>query len=217
MSAAIRVVLADDHELVRAGIRALLQRCPDIEIVAEVSDGASAVDVALRLRPQVVLMDIFMPSLNGIEAASRIAKQPSGPKTIMLSMNAAEEYVLHALRAGASGYVLKDASPTELEAAVRAVARGETYLSGAISRHVIDAYLKRAAADSPLERLTARQREILQLVAEGNSSKDIARKLGVSVKTVETHRTQIMQALDIHDVAGLVRYAIRVGLISSDR
>jgi DNA-binding NarL/FixJ family response regulator len=160
-------------------------------------------------------MDILMPELNGLDATARVAAQSPNTRVIILSMNAAEEYVLQALRAGAAGYLLKSVSPGELDLAIRAVTRGETFLSSAVSKHVIAAYTERVGGKvSSLERLTPRQREVLQLVAEGNTTKEIAKKLTISVKTVEMHRTRVMAALDIHDIAGLVRYAIRTGLIS---
>lgn len=214
----IRVVLADDHVLIRAGLRALLQSLPNIEVVGEASDGHEAVEVASRLEPDVVIMDIGMSNLNGLEAASRIRRQSPGVRVIMLSMHANEEYVGQALDAGASAYLLKGAEPAELELALKAVVRGETYLSPTISRQLVQDYLshRKEKLGSVVE-LTARQREVLQLVAEGRSTKDIARKLGVSIKTVETHRTELMRRLDIHDVAGLVRYAIRRGLVSTER
>jgi DNA-binding NarL/FixJ family response regulator len=213
----IRVLLADDHDLVRAGIRALLQGLAGIEVVAEASNGREALALIGAHRPDVVLMDIMMPELNGLDATAQAAARFPEVRIVVLSMNASEEYVLQSLRAGAAGYLLKNISPVELEQAIRAVARGEGFLSPAISRHVIAAYLQRTGGGmSSLERLSPRQREILQLVAEGNTSKDIARKLNLSVKTVETHRTQLMESLDIHDIAGLVRYAIRMGIIIPD-
>jgi DNA-binding NarL/FixJ family response regulator len=218
MKRSIRVLLADDHALFRAGIRALIQAFDGIEIVAEASDGKEALDLCKAHLPDVVLMDIAMPRLNGLEATARLAATSARARAIILSMNANEEYILQALRNGAAGYLLKNISPEELERAIRAVASGETYLSPPISRHVIAAYVERIGGEpvSLFDRLTPRQREILQLVAEGNTSKEIASKLGVSVKTVDMHRSQLMTTLDIHDVAGLVRYAIRVGLITSD-
>lgn len=214
----IRVLLVDDHALVRAGIRALLNGIAGIEVVGEVEDGRSAVDAVARLHPHIVLMDIMMPALNGLEATARIAKSFVHTRTIVLTMNAAEEYVLRAMRAGAAGYVLKNVSPAELEHAIRAVALGQTYLSPAVSKHVVAAYLNRTGdPNDALDRLTPRQREILQCVAEGMTTKDIARALDLSVKTIEMHRSQLMHALDIHDVAGLVRYALRIGLVSADR
>lgn len=213
----IRILLADDHGLVRAGIRELLQKIANVEVVAEAGDGREALALVKSKLPNLVLLDIAMKSLTGLEVAERIAKDFPGVKVIILSMHANEEYVMRALRAGASGYLLKDAATTELELALAAVAKGETYLSPAISRGVIDSYLGRVEGkQSPLDQLTPRQREILQLIAEGKSTKEIAYTLNVSVKTVETHRAQLMDRLDIHDVAGLVRYAMRVGLITAE-
>jgi DNA-binding NarL/FixJ family response regulator len=213
----IRVLLADDHDLFRAGLRVLLQDLGGFEVVAEAGDGREALRLVGEHRPDVVLMDLMMPGLNGLEATARVAREFPGVRVLVLSMNAAEEFVLPAVRAGASGYVLKNARPAELEQAIRAVARGETYLTPAVSGHLIDDYRRRTAdeADS-LAKLTPRQREVLQLVAEGHTTKQIARRLGVSVKTVETYRSQLMDTLDIHEIAGLTRYAIRKGLVSQD-
>jgi len=214
----VRVLLADDHTLVRAGFRALLENLSGIQIVAEADDGREALRLIKVHQPDVVLMDISMPGLNGLEAAACVASEFPYVRVVILSMYANEEYVLRALRAGAAGYLLKDAGPIELELAVRATARGETYLSPAVSKHVIADYVRRTGdGSSSLERLTPRQRQVLQLIAEGHTTKEIARILDVSVKTVGTHRTQLMQQLDVHDIAGLVRYAIRVGLVSSDK
>jgi len=213
----IRVLLADDHDLFRAGLRVLLQDLGGFEVVAEAGDGREALRLVGEHRPDVVLMDLMMPGLNGLEATARVAREFPGVRVLVLSMNAAEEFVLPAVRAGASGYVLKNARPAELEQAIRAVARGETYLTPAVSGHLIDDYRRRTTGEpDSLEKLTPRQREVLQLVAEGHSTKEIARRLGVSVKTVETYRSQLMDALDIHDIAGLTRYAIRKGLVSPD-
>jgi len=213
----IRVLLADDHDLFRAGLRVLLQDLGGFEVVAEAGDGREALRLVGEHRPDVVLMDLMMPGLNGLEATARVAREFPGVRVLVLSMNAAEEFVLPAVRAGASGYVLKNARPAELEQAIRAVARGETYLTPAVSGHLIDDYRRRTADETDsLAKLTPRQREVLQLVAEGHSTKEIARRLGVSVKTVETYRSQLMDALDIHDIAGLTRYAIRKGLVSPD-
>jgi DNA-binding NarL/FixJ family response regulator len=215
----IRVLLADDHDLFRAGIRSLLENLAGIEVVAEAGSGREALRLCQTQQPDVALMDIMMPELNGLDAAARLAATSPNIRTIILSMNASEEYVLQALRRGAAGYLLKNISPSELEQAIREVARGETYLSPAVSKHVIAAYLQRVGGGSEtssLERLTPRQREVLQLVAEGNTTKAIARKLDLSTKTVEMHRSQLMGALDIHDIAGLVRYAIRMGVITPD-
>jgi DNA-binding NarL/FixJ family response regulator len=220
----IRVLIADDHTLVRAGMRALLAQVPEVEVIAEASDGREALQLIATHRPDVVLMDITMPGLNGLEATVRVAREFPQVRVIILSMHAVEEYVLQALHAGASGYLLKHAAPVELALALKAVVRGETYLSPPISKVVIAQYLQRTrgerdrsrAASAPYEQLTSRQREILQLIAEGHTTKDIAQRLNLSVSTVETHRTELMQRLDIHDVAGLVRYAIRTGLVSPD-
>lgn len=211
----IRVLLAEDHTLVRAGIRALLEGLPGVQVVAEAGDGREALQLVAAHRPDLVLMDIAMAGLNGLEATGRIVKEFPQVRVIILSMHANEEYVLQALRAGAVGYLLKDAGTAELELAVRAAARGEVYLSPAVSRHVVADYVRRAGSERTLlDQLTPRQREILQLIAEGRTTKEIANILQVSVKTVETHRGQLMDRLDIHDVAGLVRFAIRVGLVS---
>jgi DNA-binding NarL/FixJ family response regulator len=220
----IRVLLADDHALVRAGIRALLQNLAGIEVVGEADDGREALRLIGELRPDVVLMDIAMPGLNGLEAVARVAKEFPDVRVIMLSMHANEEYVLQALRSGAAGYLLKGARTAELELAVTSVAHGETYLSPAASKHVVSGYVQRTGEGAggggseprPTERLTPRQREILQLIAGGVTTKAIAQQLSISVKTVEMHRAQLMERLGIHDVAGLVRYAIRIGLVVPD-
>jgi DNA-binding NarL/FixJ family response regulator len=213
---AIRVLLADDHTLVRAGLRALLQGVQDVEVIAEADNGREAVRLVAQLRPDVVLMDIAMSGLNGLEAAGQIARELPNTRVIMVSMHATEEYVVQALKAGASGYLLKNAGAPELEKAIKTVALGETFLSPAVSRQVTD-YIRRVGQDhNPAERLTPRQREILQLIAEGNTTKRIAQILNISVKTVETHRSQLMEELDIHDVAGLVRCAIRLGLVTPE-
>ena len=220
----IRVVLADDHTLVRAGIRALLCSMEGVEIVAEASDGREALELIRQHQPEVALIDIAMPGLNGLEATLQVVQACPRVGVLILSMYANEEYVMQALRAGAAGYLLKNVVTAELELALRAVARGESYLSPAISKQVIAEYLRRVRgqealpieAPSPYQRLTPRQREILQLIAEGHTTKEIAQRLHVSIKTVETHRTQLMQRLDIHDIAGLVRYAMRIGLLAQD-
>ncbi|MDP3699901.1 MAG: response regulator transcription factor [Hylemonella sp.] len=213
----VRVLLADDHTLVRAGLRKLLESMPAVTVVGEADDGLALLALAEQLQPDLVLMDIAMPGLNGIEATARLLKALPGARVLILSMHQNEEYVRQALRNGASAYLLKDAAPAELELAIQAVQRGETYLSPAVSRGVMSDYVQRLRGDSaPAAMLTPRQREVLQLVAEGHSSKEIARRLDLSVKTVDTHRSQLMKQLDIHEVAGLVRYALRSGLISSD-
>jgi DNA-binding NarL/FixJ family response regulator len=211
----IRILLADDHTLFRAGIRSLLQMRDDIEIVAETGDGQEAIRLVEAHRPDIVLLDILMPGLNGLDVAARIAGALPNTRIIMLSMNADGDSVLRALRAGAGGYLVKTADPAELELAIRAVARGEKFLSLAISEHVVAACLGQVDKEqTSLERLTPRQREVLQLVAEGHTTKEIAKKLDVSVKTAESYRFELMTALDIHDVASLTRYAIRAGLVS---
>ena len=212
----VRVLLADDHKLVRAGLRKLLESIPDIEVVGEAGDGLALLELAAELRPCLVLMDIAMPGLNGLDATARLTKDWPEIKVLILSMHQTEEYVRMALRHGAAGYLLKDAAPLELELALKALLRGETYLSPAVSKGVLSDYVKRLRDDEPTgTRLTPRQREVLQLVAEGLSSKEIARRLDLSIKTVDTHRGQVMKMLGIHEVAGLVRYAMRIGLVSS--
>jgi DNA-binding NarL/FixJ family response regulator len=232
MLASTRILLADDHALFRAGIRALLENLAGLQVVAEAGNGREALQLVATHKPHLVLMDIGMAGLNGLEATARITKEFPYVRVIILSMHLNEEYVLHALRAGAAGYLLKDAGPTELEIAITAVSRGETYLSPAVSKKVVDDYLRRvssetgavnpfpakqAAEEKPYEQLTPRQREILQLIAESKTTKEIAQTLQLSIKTIEGHRVQLMERLDIHDVAGLVRYAIRVGLIGPDQ
>ena len=215
---AIRVLLADDHALVRAGIRALLEKLPGIAVVGEADNGRQALELIKKSAPNLILLDISMTELSGLEALPRIVKDFPDAKVLILSAHANEEYVIRALRSGAAGYMLKDAAAAELRVAIDSVIQDKTYLSPSISRTVIDSYLKRVGGSfSPLEQLTARQREILQLVAEGKNTKEIAGLLGISIKTVEAHRLQLMARLDIHDVPGLVRYAIRSGLVSSEK
>lgn len=210
----IRILVAEDHDLVRAGFCALLRTMQDVAVVGEARTGYEALDLAGSCAPKVVLMDISMPGLNGLEVTRRIVEAHPHIRVLILSVHTGEEYVLQALRAGASGYLVKDAGADELALAVRAVAEGKTYLSPQVSRHVIDRYLERQQhMETPFDLLTPRQREILQMIAEGATTRDIARRLKLSVKTVDTHRTQLMDRLDIHDVAGLVRYAVRTGLV----
>ena len=213
----IRVILADDHTLVRAGIRALLEKLPGVEVVGEADDGREVLNLVRQRRPDVVLMDITMPGLNGLEAAARIAKEFPDVRVIILSMHNNEEYYWRALKAGAAGYLLKKAATTELEAALQQVTRGEVYLSQEISARLLKKIPLGGIADrkSPLEQLTSRQREILQLIAEGQNTKAIAELLKVSPKTVEYHRMKLMDCLNVHDVPGLVRFALRVGLDSA--
>jgi len=213
-----RVLLADDHALVRAGIRALVEKIPGVEVVGEAGTGREALELVRTKLPNIVLMDIAMTELGGLEALPRVTKDFPSVKVIILSAHASEEYVIRALREGASGYMLKDSATTELELAINSVIQGKIYLSPSISRTVIDDYLQRVSgAVSPLEQLTSRQREILQLIAEGKNTKEIAAELDISVKTVESHRLQLMDRLDIHHIPGLVRYAIRSGLVSAER
>jgi DNA-binding NarL/FixJ family response regulator len=214
----IRVLLADDHALVRAGLRKLLESLPEVNVVAEASNGREALRLIEQHHPDIVLMDIAMPGLNGLEATACVTETFPHCRVIMLSMHLNEEYVIQALRSGASGYLLKDSGSAELEIAVRAVAHGETYLSPPVSKQIIADYVQRVSGEAgPFEYLTPRQREVLQLIAEGHTTQEIALRLGLSVKTIESHRAQLMERLDIHDIAGLVRYAIRVGLASAER
>lgn len=219
----VRVLLADDHTIVRAGLRILVEGFEGFQVVAEAGDGREAVRLARQLKPDIALLDIGMPRLNGLDAAALIAKEAPGTQIVILSMHTAENYVLEALRAGAVGYVVKDAAIDDLERALRAVLKGERWLSPVVSRHLLDEYL-RLARNQPqdiqtatgLDLLTLRQREILQLIAEGRSTREIADRLSISTKTAETHRAQLMERLNIHDVAGLTRFAIRVGLVSPE-
>ena len=213
----IRVLLAEDHTLVRAGFQALLRDLPGIQVIAEAGDGREALHLVETQRPDVVLMDITMPGLNGLEATAHVVSDFPEVGVIILSMHADEEYVLRALHVGAAGYLLKDADIAEFQSAITSVAKGETYLSPRISGVVAD-YVRRAGQEpTSLEMLTPRQREVLQLIAEGHTMAGIGQVLGISQKTVETHRMALMERLDIRDVAGLVRYAIRVGLVAADR
>jgi DNA-binding NarL/FixJ family response regulator len=214
MTKSIRVLLADDHTLVRAGLRGLLSGIAGVEVVGEAEDGHEVLRLASELHPDIVLLDVGMPGLNGLDAAAQLVKVDDRTRVLILSMHSAEEYVLRALRAGCAGYLLKRSAVSELEIAVRAVARGETYLSPGVSKQVVDDYVGRTGgAADPLEALTPRQREILQLVAEGSTSKEVAERLGLSFKTVEAHRAQIMERLYLQDVTALVRFAVRVGLV----
>jgi len=211
------VLLADDHVLVRAGIRTLLEKIPNVKVIGEAASGREALEMVKTKLPNLVLMDIAMADLNGLDALSRISKDFPEVKVVILSAHANEEYVIRALRSGAAGYIVKDAATAELELAVSSVGDGKTYLSPSISRTAIDSYLERIGdVVSPLEQLTSRQREILQLIGEGKNTKEIASNLEISVKTVEAHRLQVMERLRIHDVPGLVRFAIRTGLVSAE-
>lgn len=218
MPAPLKIVLADDHALVRAGIRTLLEKLPGVSIVGESGDGRETVALVQQQSPDIAIMDISMPGMNGFEATTRIVRDQPHTKVLILSMHTAEDYVLQALRAGATGYLLKDAATAELELALNSVRRGETYLSPSISKEVLARYRQQARDPraEPTKALTPRMREIVQLIAEGRSTKEIAFLLNLSVKTIETHRMHLMARLGLHDVAGVVRYALRTGLISAD-
>jgi DNA-binding NarL/FixJ family response regulator len=213
----VRVLLADDHKLVRAGFRAMLNTLRDVEIIGETGDGREALELIQKHRPDVVLLDITMPSLTGLEVAKRVTNLIENVRVIILSMHTSEDYIARAVRAGVSGYLLKNADPVELELAIRAAMNGEMYLSPAVSKQLVEDYARRMRQEGgPEEQLTTRQREILQLIAEGKATKDIASGLNLSIKTVETHRKDLMERLGIHDVPGLVRYAIRSGIIKAE-
>lgn len=211
-SAMIRVLIADDHALVRAGIASLLRALGDVEVVGEANEGAEAVALAIRLVPDVVVLDVSMKGMNGLDAAANIAKSCPGAKVVMLSMHTDQAFVQQALAAGAAAYLIKDSAAAELELAVRGVLRGERYLSAALSRNVVDAFMRQGAGRDTDPPLSPRQTEVLKLLAAGNSTKEIAHLLGLSPKTVESHRTQIQERLGIRDLAGLVRYAMRTGI-----
>ena len=205
-----RVLLADDHQIVRQGVRGLLEAAGH-EVIGEASDGREALKLARMLNPDIAVLDLSMPLLNGLDAAREMRRQAPDIRTILLTMYTDKGYVLQALRAGTRGYVLKTQAAEDLITAIREILRGETYLSPGVAASVVDAVLENTseAADP----LTPRERQILQLVAEGNTTKEIARLLNISFKTAESHRNHIMEKLDIHEVAGLVRYAIRKGLL----
>jgi two-component system, NarL family, response regulator NreC len=213
----IRILLADDHQLMRSGLRLLIEQQSDLAVVGEAADGREAVALAKSLRPDVVVMDIAMPNLNGIEAAHQITQNQPEIAVIMLSMHPDESYVLRALKSGAKGYLLKDSAESDLIQAIRAVGQGKSFFSPAVSKVLLDDYvrkLKRSGAEDAYDLLTAREREILQLVAEGKSNKDVANLLNLSVYTVETHRSNIMQKLHLKGVPELTLYAVRKGIIS---
>jgi DNA-binding NarL/FixJ family response regulator len=214
----IRVILADDHPVVRAGIRDALKELPGVEVVGEATDGRAAIELVKSVRPDVVFMDISMPSLNGLEATERIIKAFPEVRVIILSRHDNEEYYWRALRVGASGYLLKSTVIAELKTALQRVVGGEVYLSREISARLRNRLPldQIARARSPVERLSERQREILQLIAEGQTTKEIALTLTLSAKTVEYHRMQLMQRLNIFDIPGLVRFALRTGLVSQE-
>jgi len=211
MGSKIRVLLADDHEVVRQGFAMLLGSQPDMEVVGQAADGREALELARELRPNIVVMDVTMPNLGGVEATRRIHEELNGVRVVALSMHSDSVYVREILRAGADGYLLKASSGADLIQAVRAVSNGEGFLSPAVSHTVLDDYRKQAKA--PIDLLTAREREVLQLVAEGATNKDVARKLGISVYTAEGYRSRIMEKLNLHSAGEIVRFAMRSGLI----
>lgn len=213
----IRVLLADDHTILRAGLRSLVDSMADIRVVAEASTGPETLDLVEEHRPDVALLDISMPGMTGIDVAARLAITHPTTRVVILSMHREEAFVQRAIRGGAKGYLLKDSDPSELERAIRAVAEGETYFCSKVANYLVADYLRQGSGEpEATERLTGRQLEVLRLMAEGHNTKSIARTLGISAKTVETHRAQLMERLHIHEVAGLVRYAIRVGIVDAD-
>lgn len=209
----IRIVLADDHTVVRQGLRALLERVTELVVVGEARDGHEALRLVLDEQPDVAVIDLAMPHLNGVETTRRIVRDLPGVRVLVLSMHTGEEYVREALDAGAAGYVVKDSAADELVAAIRTVADGGYYLSADIPEALLHETREGGRAAGPLERLTTREREVLQLIAEGNSNKEIASHLELSVKTVEAHRANLMAKLDIHDTASLTRFAIARGIV----
>lgn len=213
----LRLLLGDDHTLMRQGLRKILEERPEWEVVAEAGDGREAVEQTLALQPDVAVLDIGMPLLNGIEATRQIVRRLPNVGVLILSMHSAEAYVTQALRAGARGYLLKDSAGTDLIRGVAAVAAGKSFFSPAVARVMLDDYVQRLAGKGVVDRydsLSEREREIFQLVAEGHSNKEIAALLSVSPTTVETHRAHILQKLDVHNTAELVLYAVRRGVIS---
>lgn len=208
----ISVLIADDHAVVRDGLRLLLESQTDIRVVGEEADGRAAVDAALRLEPDVVLMDLAMPLLNGADATAQIIEKRDTTKIVMLSMHSTVEHVFRALQAGALGYLRKESAGSEVVDAVRTVHAGRRYLSQKITESVVDDYIRKRTVDSPLESLSQREREILQLLVEGKSGIEIARLLHVSPKTVDTYRSRMMQKLGISDLPGLVKFALQHGL-----
>jgi two-component system response regulator NreC len=212
----IRVFLVDDHTVVRQGLRRILESDEEIEIVGEAGDGRTAIDLVQKLRPHVVVMDVAMPELNGIEATRQIVKRVEGAKVLVLSMHGDDVYVRQALKAGARGYLLKDSEDLDLIKAVKAIKAGGSFFSPPVSKVVLSGYLGDKAGgeiDDGVARLTDREREVLQLIAEGKTNKEVAHALSVSINTVETHRKHIMEKLDLHNTAELVRFAIRTKMV----
>jgi two-component system response regulator NreC len=212
-----RVLLADDHQLMRSGVRLMLEREADLTVIGEASDGREAVALAKTLKPEVVVMDIGMPNLNGIEAALQMTQHNPELAVVMLSMHSDESYVLRALKAGARGYLLKDSAEADLIKAVHVVAGGKSFFSPAVSKVLLDDYvrkLKRSGTEDAYDLLTPREREVLQLIAEGKSNKDVANLLNLSVYTVESHRSNLMEKLNLKGVPELILYAVRKGIIS---
>jgi DNA-binding NarL/FixJ family response regulator len=216
---AIRIMLVDDHKMIRDGLRSLIAKQSNMEVIGEAADGQVAVQTAKKLFPDIVVIDIGMPELNGMEATKRITALEGKPKVIGLSMHADRRYVAQMLKAGASGYILKDSAFEELVRAIETVAKGKTYLSPQVASTVVTEFRRTAKADdgSVFSLLTDREREVLQQISEGCATKEIASSLGVSVKTIETHRRQIMEKLDLHSVAELTKYAVKEGLTELDK
>ncbi len=213
----IRVILAEDHTIVRQGLRSLLEQSDDIEVIAEAEDGREAVNKTEQLKPDIVLMDISMPILNGIEATRQIKKKFPDIKVLILTMHTTEEYISQILHAGASGYLVKKSAHHELLSAIKAIQKGNSYLSPLVSKKVVDQYLQKTQDDikqDRYEKLTTREREVLQLIAEGKANKEIAELLYLSVKTVETHKAHLMEKLNLHTTTDLIKYAIQKGIIN---
>ena len=212
----VRILLADDHTILREGIKVLLNRERDMEIVAEAEDGAQALEQVRSVKPDVVVMDISMPKIGGLEVTREITETFPDVKVVILTMHDNEEYLVQALKSGAKGYVLKEAAATDLAEAIRAVVRGDAYLYPAVARKLVDDYVNRVRTiKTASESLTPREREVLKLVAEGHTNREIADYLGISVKTVENHRANLMRKLDLHDRTELARYAIKIGLVEA--
>lgn len=212
----VKLLVADDHKIFRQGIKKLLEEEPDLQVVGEAADGRETIKKATELKPDVILMDIAMANLNGLQATKQIKKILPDTKVIMVTMHKNEEYVLQSFQAGASGYILKEGAVEELVSAIRTIHQDKSFLSPAISKTLIDAYLRKmetGKTETPFDLLTDREREVLQLIAEGNTNREVAKLLFISVKTVEAHRAHIMQKLNIHEIARLVKYAIQKGLV----